>query len=81
MVLRSHIARFLRCDVAEVQRMITEDRLPYIRKPDETRPGARIFLPDFHEWMKSKASENSPHLRNYEEFKKAFFRAQEPRGE
>jgi hypothetical protein len=81
MVLRSHIARFLRCDVAEVQRMIEMDDLPFMEKPDPAKPGVRIFLPDFHVWSIAKASHNSTKLRNYEEFKKAFFRAQEPRAE
>jgi hypothetical protein len=75
MVTRAEVGRFLGQDDAEVQLAIDMEKLPHTTVPGRTRPGIRIFLPDFHDWLK-KRSRVSPRLENYEEFRRAFQAAQ-----
>jgi len=76
LVKRADVRRFLQVDDDEVQRMIDQDNLPYIRKPGATKPGVRIFLPDFHEWLVGYAQGASRRIADYPEFLRAFWAAQ-----
>lgn len=76
MVKRVSIARFMGKPAAEVERMTEEDNLPYVRVPGRRKPGKRFFLPDFHRWLVGRCVGEMGQLRNYTEFKRAFFAAQ-----
>lgn len=80
LVKRAAVAAFLGSDPEEIDRLISEDNLPHVKVPGKERPGIRIFLPDFHQWLVAR-SRLSPRLKDFAEFKRAFFAAQPPRKE
>lgn len=77
MVKRAAIIRFLEKDADEVDRMIREDGLPVVEIPGPNKPGVRIFLPDFHEWLKAYAKGSSGKVKDYAEFLRAFHACQD----
>lgn len=76
MVKRAAVARFLGVEPEQVQEMLDMDGLPFVSIPGKTRPGVRIFLPAFHEWLVKRGRNGSERLADYQEFKRAFFGAQ-----
>lgn len=48
---KSEIARYLGKPPAEVERMMDEDGLPYVRLPGKEKPSSRFRLRDFHGWL------------------------------
>ena len=76
MVKRAAVARFLGVEPEQVQEMLDLDGLPFVSIPGKKRPGVRIFLPAFHEWMVKRGRNGSERLADYEVFKRAFFSAQ-----
>lgn len=76
MVKRADVARFLGVQDSEVQRMLELDGLPWVEIPGPKRPGVRIFLPAFHEWMLGRGKGLAGRLADYSEFRRAFEEAQ-----
>jgi hypothetical protein len=77
MVKRAEVARFLGVEPEQVQEMLHLDGLPYVSIPGRKRPGVRIFLPAFHEWLLRRAKGPAWTLEDYAEFRRAFEEAQE----
>jgi hypothetical protein len=76
LVKRAAVARFLGVEPEQVQEMLELDGLPYVSIPGKKRPGVRIFLPAFHEWMVKRAKGPAGTLGDYAEFRRAFVEAQ-----
>lgn len=77
LVKRAAIARFFEKEQEEIDRMIREDALPFIKVPGPTKPGIRIYLPDFHRWLVGYAGGDSEAIRDYDQFLKSFWAVQE----
>ena len=76
MVRRAAVAGFLGMEPEEIARMIAEDDLPVVKLPGRQRSAIRIFLPDLHVWLMI-GGRLCRRLASYEEFRRAFFAAQE----
>ena len=74
---KSEIARYLGKPPEEIDRMIEEDGLPYMRLPGPQKPAPRFRLRDFHRWL-GKYSQGCE-LRDFAEFEREFEEAQAQR--
>ena len=70
---RSEIARYLGKPPEEVDRMMKEDGLPYLRLPGKEKPAPRFRLRDFHRWL---LKWNRGCDLNFAEFEQEFDEAQ-----
>lgn len=64
----AEVARYLCSEVADVERMMQLDGLPYREIPKRTRRVKRIPLRDFQAWLLRQPGNSCPSLANYEIF-------------
>lgn len=71
---RSELARFLGSPPEEIDRMIEEDGLPYLRIPGKHKPAIRFRLRDVWKWLQkwNKGCD----LKGYADFEREFDEAQ-----
>lgn len=72
---KSEIARYLGKPPEEVERMMDEDGLPYVRLPGKEKPAPRFRLRDFHRWLQKW--NRGCELKDFSEFEREFEEAQQ----
>jgi hypothetical protein len=71
---KSEIARYLGKPAEEVDRMMDENDLPYVRLPGLKKPSPRFRLRDFHKWLQQW--NRGCELKSFAEFEREFEEAQ-----
>lgn len=74
---KSEIARYLGKPPEEVQRLMDDDGLPYVRLPGTDKPAPRFRLLDFHRWLQKW--NRGCDFKDFREFEQEFNAAQKGR--